>query len=1016
MSGKRLSPGATVRKSPGAASRYAPPAAHPITSPLLSALGSTTNTAAQYTSDWTNSLPFFTSPQRPVSVAGSPPGQIPVRGGRDPLSASPPAMKPNSHPNNAYGNFGGRQQPTQQVCDRRQSMYSQYTGQQPSRGHAPLPHEDQPHYYGLPDLDSIGQPARSQISGLSPGENGYFCGWDTMGTSGHQPSISAENILIVGYEGGIRVYRVSRKSTDPIGHLENLRGSVIGAKILPWTFRQDPGCDGRPYIALTIHGPVLEDLPEQHNSSDESAPVSAEESSPEPSQHRASRPSSDRGHKNNILDVVKYYQTTVEVYSLSTQKRIAVVYSSPKHVHDYDPLVEYKKPAPIGNLKVDANGKFLVVASGTSGEVFVFSAFDHFGIARDFQNMRCVGKFWTAVQSIEPKKQSSVNGSLDISASSDESEPPRGIPLFSLSHRWLALVPPTSTVYSLNGTALLLHGAAKPPGLANQVAPVPGPTTCAVDIPDGSELVNRLSRQITQNALKGAKYIGEQGYRVFNNYWNPPVQQGYAPPPPLQNHFPPTHDYSNAGPAANNDPTQVAIIDLQRILDYEMVLDKRKVRNVLTPLATFELPSGCSFLSFAPSGIHMITVSKNGDEQFVWSLMKMRDPRSAIPGAPPSTSGPYVRQIKKFARMTKAHTVDIVWSCPHGERFAILTDKGTVHAHEIPASVFQWPPLRRARRVKKGQKLQTDRPVSPQGRLSSAVSAFNGAGAWIKTARTNGISRTVGLDTLGITPSNLSSKALKAGFKSGIGVMATSAQVVYHAGDNKLHLNSIITEATPGCMRWMTGRDRGSLSIVAGGSVYIYSAKQTSTSRKGQPPVLGAKISRKATVFHVHNIPDCLFAPAFVKAAEARANGVVPSGGRDTEATGAWKLKAPPTMGKRSAVKENWHSLVEAETNPPYQPFHTDRRVSLLAFGEGSHNTTGEPWLFGGNIPGLRVIREGGGGGVGGDDDFDDIVRVVREGEDGEVIVGTTVRRRGREEEEFFEDDCEVIDFVEDRV
>jgi hypothetical protein len=949
-----------------------------------------------------------------------------------------------------------RQQQPQHPRDRRASMFSQHTGQIPYRGHAPLPHEDQAHFYpnGLPDLDSIGVPASAPTSGLRPGENGYFCGWDSLSTSGHGPSATADNVLLVGFEGGLRVYRVSRKSSDPIGKLENLRGSVIGAKILPWTCRKDPGSAGRPHVALIIHGPMLSDPPEIHNSSDESAPVSAEESSPEPSVHPSSRPSSAKEFE--IRETLKQYQTTVEVYSLLTQKRVAVLYSSRPVEDDCDPLGEYKKPPPVGDLKVDANGKFVVVASGVSGEVFIFSPYSRIKGTKELESIRCVGKLWTTVKPRGAKKAVNANGNLDASSSSDDSEVQHGIPLFSLSNRWIATVPPVTPVHTFEGTAHVLDPSARPPGLATKIAPIPPPpTTCAVDIPDGSEFMNRMSREVTQHAIKGAKYIGEQGYRVWSNYWNPSTSMnnmGYAQQLPPAQHFPPTHDYSNAAPTANNDPTQVAIFDLQRFL----VNEEWKLKNVLQPLATFELPSGCSFLSFAPSGLHMITVSKKGDEQFIWSLMKMRDPRSAIPGAPSSTSGPYVRQIKKFARLTKATTIDVVWSAPHGERFAILTDRGTVHAHEIPASVFQWPPVRRARRVKKAQKTHNDRPVSPQGRLSSAVNAINGASTWIKTARTKGLGQTVGFGGLGITPANMSSKALKAGFRQSLGAVATGAQAVYHAADNKLHLTDIIPEATPSCMRWMTGRDKGSLAIVAAGSVYIYSAKQTSTSRKGQPPVLGAKISKKPTVFNLHNIPDDQFAPALIKAVEARASGTVLDAAA-LEPTGGWHLRAPTaltTKKKQHKRRENWHALVEAETNPPYQPFHTDRRVSLYAYAEpdtpppripdkdssaeefAEHDSARQAytndilsphlkavhhvdddaaWLYGMEITNTRVIREGGGGGSG-DDDGDDFDRVVRENEDGELVVGTTVRRRGREEEEFFEDDCEVIDFAEDRV
>jgi hypothetical protein len=935
-------------------------------------------------------------------------------------------------------------------------MFSQYGNVPPHRGHAALPHEDQAHFHpgGLLDLDSIGLPGYPQHGGLSPGENGYFCGWDTLSTAGHGPSAIAENILLVGYEGGLRVYRVSRKNVDIIGRLEGLRGAVIGAKILPWMSRRDPGSAARPYIVLTIHGPIVDDSADIVNSSDESAPVSAEESSPEPSAHPSSRPSSTKGQ--NVRDVIKQYQTTVEVFSLTSRKRIATLYTSPTVDDEYDLTAEYKKPPPVGDLKVDANGKFVVVASGVSGEIFIFSPYTKRRGDKELESIRCVGKLWTSVQPREAKKPQTPNGNLESSTASDDAEVPYGIPLFTLSSRWIATVPPTtSSVFSLNGKALLFDPTAKPPGLTTHMAPTPPPpTTCAVDIPEGSEFMSRMSREVTQNAIKGAKWITEQGMQAWNTYWNQnPVNAGSYPQPQQpsapQQHFPPTHDYSNARPSANNDPTQVSVFDLQRFLDADSV----KVRNVLVPLATFELPSGCSFLSFAPTGLHMVTVSKKGDEQFVWSMMKMRDPRSAIPGAPKAASGPYVRQLKKFTRMTTANTVDIVWSAPHGERFAVLTERGTIHAHEIPASVFQWPPLRRARRVKKAQKAQYDRPASPKGRLGSAVEAINGAGSWLKTARTKGLNGAV-IGGLAMTPANMSSKALRAGFRQGLGAVANSAQAVYHAGDNKLHLGSIVAEATPGCMRWMTGRDKGSLAIVAAGTVFVYAVKQTSTARKGQSPLLGAKISRKPTEFGIHAIPDQQFAPALRASVEARLNGTTPS--PDAIAvTGNWQMRAPSASGKKHTKRrENWHTLVEAETNPPYQPFHTDRRVSLYAFAEPVTEPPRTPfkdssasdfqeydtdratytneiavphfeathqgqWLFGAPIDGLRTIREGRGlsPAFGGDDEDEmDIVRLVEGGEDGEQVVVTTVRRKGKEGEEFFEDDVEVVDFAEDRV
>jgi hypothetical protein len=45
--------------------------------------------------------------------------------------------------------------------------------------------------------------------------------------------------------------------------------------------------------------------------------------------------------------------------------------------------------------------------------------------------------------------------------------------------------------------------------------------------------------------------------------------------------------------------------------------------------------------------------------------------------------------------MTIARIVDVVWTSPHGERAAMVTEPGTVHILDLPASAFTWPPPRR---------------------------------------------------------------------------------------------------------------------------------------------------------------------------------------------------------------------------------------------------------------------------------------------------------------------------------
>src|SRR6266480_3552056 len=93
-------------------------------SPLLSTLGSATNTAAQNTRDWAKSLPYFSSAsgQPPPAVAGSPPN-YPIPSSRTSGDAfvttsthagtSPPpvSVRPRSIPNQQTHSFGGRAPP-----------------------------------------------------------------------------------------------------------------------------------------------------------------------------------------------------------------------------------------------------------------------------------------------------------------------------------------------------------------------------------------------------------------------------------------------------------------------------------------------------------------------------------------------------------------------------------------------------------------------------------------------------------------------------------------------------------------------------------------------------------------------------------------------------------------------------------------------------------------------------------------------------------------------------------------
>lgn len=138
-------------------------------------------------------------------------------------------------------------------------------------------------------------------------------------------------------------------------------------------------------------------------------------------------------------------------------------------------------------------------------------------------------------------------------------------------------------------------------------------------------------------------------------------------------------------------------------------------------------------------------------------------------------------------------------------------------------------------------------------------------------------------------------------------------------------------------------------------------------------------------------------------------------------------------------------SFSEIETNPPYQPFYTDRRVTCFVFSQlpsdasGSnseyrslelasnlhHKNDETPWLFGEDVEAIRISSPVAQTFDSGDEDAIAGVAarienkvVTRDGEEEiEQVIVTTRRRRTRregddDEEGFFEDDCEVLDFA----
>lgn len=1041
----------------------APEPPNNISSPLLKALGAFPppehrTASAESTTEWAKNIPFGRSPpgnrSNGPSIAGSPPEPLQpyddLRGGFN--NASPPTS-----PSAAYCQSVRRKNGYQSFGD--------YLGSSPSRGRPismhshppqslPLPHQTQAHFYGAPDIDFGVYQARSDSSA---GDR-FCCVFDSLAGAGDEGSSSADNVLLVGSEHELHIYRMDKKKIDLIGRLKELRGSVYGAKILPSTSRPDDLRSLRPLVALIILGPHSSDEPEKT-----SRPGTSH------SDDAAFDPSSSMLQALNNADAGApkrsvFYQTTVEVYSLRKGRHVTTLFRSPKFEVDIPrgdsgPV----ECLPTGNISLQAKGKFLVVGSGTSGEVHIFEA--QSGRLDDpASHFKCIGKVWTR---ISPRKARS----LSISSSSSEADishhattrfKQSDAATFSLSPRWLATVPPMSSAQTtLHGTVDFVR-TPKPPGLVSHTSPAEPPITCNLETPDGESVLSKVARDVTQEFIKGARWVGDQGKQAWNNYWTKAPDQ-HTPQPYPANHsrwepnphqvFPPTHAHDDLSHRPGNQPALVAILDLEKL----SIAQNLKPSVALQPIATFALPYGCSLVSFSPNGLSLLTASAKGDVQHVWDLLRMIHGEIVTATGkdnPMSEKRGSVREIARFTRMTVAKIIDVVWTEPRGERFAILTERGTVHIFDLPPSVFQWPPPRRTKRSvslpsNPGPSSNDFENVVPPLPTSTALSAALDL-VTVKTqpllaavrGRPPNISNALaGLGGLAFSAGAgaKSGKAVAAGFNKSVGAATGTVNTIRHMGENRLALPGSSSAVAPGCIRWLGGRDQGLIAVTGGGLLRIHSIRQSMNQKasKRRPSVLGSKPIEFS-----------------LSSASQPSERMVPNHSSAIDPA-IQKLSASPKSywlpyiidPASKPPKNTAHPLscAEIETNAPYQPFHTDRRITfyiynqLSALSESNHHPSDPvPWAFGKPIP-ISKIGVGSFSASTRDEDgaiatdvpavqMENFISVEGNDEEGRQVVVTTRRKRGvkkgpamrddagAEEEEFFEDDCEVVDFAEERV
>lgn len=901
-------------------------------------------------------------PSRPVVAVippptTAPPAAPPVKSPRPAVARPLPPSSPQSRPLSTY-NTRGRQDslsthrppPTQQPT-RRESFVNPHPSPRPRFVDPPPPHMPQQHFFQLPDI-GLGW-GKKQETGRPAGSDGYCCRLDTFADGGDGPSSKkAKDALLVGCEGGLEVFRVLATKMEIIARLEGLGGAVIGAKILPHTERLDPLQELRPLVAVVVHGPMLDHRGEERLNDDHNPP--------------------------------SHFQTTVDVYSLRAQRYVATLYrSAPVPIEKPQMGQVSSLPDPAGDLHLDAAGRFITVTSGKSGEVWVFTAVPNCGLEE--AHYRCIGKFWTSLQTSMTPPAVRVPGVAGEAATTEgeTKEQPR-TPLYSLSQRWLAILPPSSTSsISIQGVSILSEINPSPPGISTHAAPPQPLVTCEVVGTDPEGTWSRLGRQAAQGLVKYSQKGFEMGLQGWKELTHPSPPNGRPPqdrPSTKEDMFPPTKAFLDDPGRLRKEPALVSLIDLEGLLQWE----EHKPKYFPPPMATFALVEGCNFLSFSSTGTRLLTASRKGEVSTVWDLRQVAhgvSNRGTVHDDDVSTS-PCIKQLQRIARNTPSTILECAWS-RDDDAVALLTAHGTVHLHEITTK----PAPRKRKRISANYAEPTAEkadatvslstglspPSSNQGFLGSIKSSWTAVSSQVNTLRSiNGpaIPTTfAGFRDATAAAGNFSSRAVARGISQGYTAAKGGAADYWHADDNKIrHTKALQEPNSAKSVKWIKRNQTVYLSIACGGQVHVHPVQKLERM-KGNVVVSGLRHEK-------HSIKTFGLGMIQTRAEMGGLQGLkISDPCRDQGVHGFWSLRSAVGGGGIEEEKGRGGGLREVgsdvETNPPYCPFHVDPRVMVYAFeedstdfvgfamkGHGEEDGGGGPWTFGDVMPARVKISE----------------------------------------------------------
>ncbi|GAB0131805.1 hypothetical protein EsDP_00000264 [Epichloe bromicola] len=1068
-------------------------------SPLLDVLSATSaspNTAPSLTNEWTKTI-MAGSPGNLINLTSeSPPtqpssyedatrlqkgwaaAQRPLMSSY-PASLSPPSSnrRPLSFHSDTQYPIAGTPPRSTGAAHRRSSLYSQFNPPQAANHphQPPLPHQSQSHFYGAQDLNLT----ITAQSGMKAGDQGYFFGFDRLPTENGPPSAKSEKVVLAGYQGGLQVYAVSRKGIELVTSLKGLRGGVHHAKILPWILNNQASANF-PLVAVVVHGPVLPSPSTdfgggRHDAASGATPDGS--ASPRPSSYAHSEVFPARA-----VPPIRFYQTSVEIYSLKTNKLIDVLLQAPKlpintEVSLSSPL--FQPPSPSGAFSVKADAGTIAISSGVTGECWIYRQLLDSQNAHTFA---CAGKLWTTMQQsyrAEVVEEADKNSMPSPSSPAAPYRSTPQVPILSLNGRWIAYCPSNPSSQASLRAHIPVPTLGRAPGVSSMAPPHPPTPSSGVELPISDSMMNKFMRETTQELISGMKWVGQQGLQAWNSYWSQPpssqTQQQQARSPPSQwnttassrapavdssSRFPPTHGTSGFSSSATRtvkDPGLVSILDVEML----------PVSTTIHPFATFATPLGCSFVSFSPSSLALFTASTKGDVQTVWGLLRLQHTSSS----PLQTSlaqheaiGSQVRQIAQFSRMTVARIVDVAWSEPHGDRLAMVTERGTVHLLDMPLSSFMWPPPRRRKVAQNPSAEAAEQPSSAVSIASGALgAAYQAAMPFVSRSRrssSNTVSPSAGT-TLRDSAAQ-GGRVIAASISHSLGKTGTAISQLRHTGENRVSLPSSIMVPSAACVSWFRGRRSQSLFSIGRGMVRAFPCRTRVSAS-----VPGKKVSRANMYkdFKIPLLPDDNVAPLIRQIMElGAADEYLELSEADMEAGNTLTLKPPRTTTSPRHGLDATIPQAEIESSAPYQPFHTDRRVSLCEYGrvdsasvllantslednepsmkkkkkkksrQGAESclvgdvASSSAWAFGQEIPSVQLdlgVPSASDEEFAGPDDHmalpqSAMERVMQYGDAEQIVVTTRRRRGGRQgdgdEDGFFEDDCEVLDFADQRV